>query len=116
MPDIEISYHDQIGIQLKIGVWGTAEQKKRLTELVVLRLQRGIIWGEYDYRFRGVSYGTHYDESYKPHWILATLDLQHWPHRRPRGWEPPLSPSERSYSSGRVLAPATPRHHLENRH
>lgn len=96
MLDFELRYREGIYLQLQSSYWGTAEQKKKITEILTLRLQQGILWGEYDYRFEGISYSTHFTDHVEPHYLTATVDLNHWPHRKPHGWTPPVKPSERS--------------------
>lgn len=100
--DFQITYNSYTYLQLEARVYGTVEEKKKRVRLVVDRLAQGILWGEYDYRFMGSSYSTHYTDDYQPHIVSATVNTGHWPHRRPHGWEPPVSPSERSSSSAEV--------------
>lgn len=88
MLDFRLTYSQFMYLQLEASFWGTAEQKQRIVEILTLRLQRGIIHGAYDFRFNTISYSTHFTEHIEPHYLTASVDLFHWPHRRPHGWDP----------------------------
>jgi hypothetical protein len=109
MLGFDLRYSESTYLSLVIEFWGSASEKKRICEILVLRLQRGLIFGEHDYRFRGISHSTNFTDHIEPHYLSASLDLGHWPHRRPYGWEPPLKPSECSSSSRRAAPQPTPR-------
>lgn len=72
---IQISYNPYTYLQLEVEV-STQAQSDR----VALILQRGIIHGPYDYRFRSVAVPLGYDD-HERRMITASLDLCH--ERRP---------------------------------
>lgn len=109
MLDFQLVYRNSTYLSLEASFWGWAEQKKRIVEILKLRLTRGIIWGEYDYRFKGVSYSTHFTDANEPHYLSASVNLFHWPHRKPHGWDPArpnLDPAHYGWSIPPTL-PAT---------
>lgn len=87
MLGFRLSYDESTYLDLTIEFWGTAAEKKRIAEILVLRLQRGIMVGGYDYRFRSVSHNSWFTDEIEPHYVVANVDLCHWPHRRTSGFD-----------------------------
>lgn len=94
---VEIRYNQYTYLDVMIDIWATSDNERMRVKIegIVARLQHGILWGEYDYRFQGVAHPTleHLD-GYDKFEIVARVDLGHWPHRRPHGWEVVSSLSE----------------------
>jgi hypothetical protein len=89
---VEINYNQNTYLDVVVDIWNVADPKKnRLKiEAVVARLQHGILHDEYDYRFRGICHPVLSQiQAYENLQVVASVDLCHWPHRRPHGWEEP---------------------------
>jgi hypothetical protein len=93
---------------LVVKVWGVS--KKKTAQRVLDILRHGLLHGEYDYRFLGISHDIDFERGLgEPVLIEAHVDTYHWPHRRPRGWDQRRSPVEPSSSaSPPAAAPAPP--------
>ena len=101
---VKIEYDQVTYLNLVVEVWGAQPRSKRV-QAVVDRLQHGILWGEYDYRFRMITRPLSDPESYRPTEVRASLDLSHWPHRKPHGWDP-SRPHVDGSQNGRRQPPA----------
>jgi hypothetical protein len=99
---VEIDYNQHTYLGVKVDLWPhpSAREMRKKIIAVVARLQHGILWGEYDYRFTGVSHPPLDSnlEAWERYEVRATLDLFHWPHRRPYGWEDRQKPLEQRLS------------------
>ena len=75
MLDFKICYTEATLLQVVCSYWGSSIQKKRITDILKLRFARGIVHTDYDYRFDGVSYSTHFSDYVEPHVLTANVRL-----------------------------------------
>jgi hypothetical protein len=108
---IDYNQYTYLGVRIELWPRSSAEETRKQITAIVARLQHGILHDEYDYRFNAVAYPPldsdlrgwdHYE-------ISATLDMQHWPHRRTNGWDMQQKPLEWPISAARAAA-APPAH------
>lgn len=111
---VEVNYNQFTYLGVTVDIWPHPDVKevKRKITAVVARLQRGIIHDEYDYRFRSVAYPPLDADltSWEKYEVSAALDMHHWPHRKPHGWDPlrpNVDPIEQSLRGGCHRLPPT---------
>lgn len=73
---VKIEYNQYTYLDVLVEVWGTRDMVKRV-QAVVDRLNHGILWDGYDYRFRGVSHLTNANiEAFTSCEVRASVNLR----------------------------------------
>lgn len=68
--EVELRYRSRIYLEVLIDV-----PNHKVRQIVVDRLNRGVLWGKYDYRFRLVTHSPNAPDG--PQTVSATVDLHH---------------------------------------
>jgi hypothetical protein len=88
MLTIKILYQEGTNLSLEFGFYGTAVQKRRNADIIRMRLQRGIIHSDYDYRFDGIQVPSQFTDHGEA-FISAAVRLydrhRNGGHRKARG-------------------------------
>lgn len=89
-----VSYNPHTYLNLEVECWG--DDPKRM-QAVIDRLHHGILWGGYDYRFRGISHTPlNRLRPYEANYVTAIIDMSN--SKRQRDTWRLDHPRERAYA------------------